>query len=136
MPPPETEKHPAAIPAGNDDLIHDIAIPRYSALGTVTPNRIVLIGVYLLLGSSVLYAFFSVIQLLTDPTTPFFLRLLTTAFYFAAAAVGILLIIKVHRRYITHKRTAAGRCPTCGYDLRGTPTHCPECGSTPQPEKT
>ena len=43
----------------------------------------------------------------------------------AAGGLAVALAINARRR----RRVAAGRCVRCGYDLRGSPDRCPECGT-------
>ena len=58
-----------------------------------------------------------------------------TCGYLPLVIGGIWLALWLYRAYARrgqHRRRrlhAAGRCIRCGYDLRGTPTHCPECGA-------
>ena len=50
--------------------------------------------------------------------------------YWLVCAISAPLPIRwLLRRRRHRRRTAAGRCPTCGYDLRATPERCPECGT-------
>jgi hypothetical protein len=41
----------------------------------------------------------------------------------------LLTLIALGRRRRTARRRSKGLCPACGYDLRASTTHCPECGS-------
>ena len=53
-------------------------------------------------------------------TVPLWLLLL-------ASAVPTVRYFWCNRR--SRRWSTAGRCPTCGYDLRATPDRCPECGT-------
>lgn len=49
---------------------------------------------------------------------------------------GILPAVALCRIVCWHRRTRAGRCRRCGYDLRATPDRCPECGLVPKASQT
>jgi hypothetical protein len=54
------------------------------------------------------------------------------AYWVPAALTGVLPALwplRRRRAALAARRRAAGRCTRCGYDLRGTPDRCPECGT-------
>lgn len=58
---------------------------------------------------------------------------LVVPFWIPAAAFALppasRLFLRFRRR--GRRRTSTTFCPTCGYDLRASPTRCPECGTIP-----
>jgi hypothetical protein len=45
------------------------------------------------------------------------------------APVGVIIAVMMVRRRAAP--LPKGICTVCGYDLRATPSRCPECGTTP-----
>lgn len=47
--------------------------------------------------------------------------------WFVMTVFATPFAIRLVRLFRSRRRNAAGLCPACGYDLRGTPGRCPEC---------
>lgn len=72
-------------------------------------------------------------QWTTNPATV--ARDLIVPAWFAMALTAVLPLIwlaRAERRSRRDARRRAGLCVTCGFDLRATPTRCPECGTIPE----
>jgi hypothetical protein len=52
-------------------------------------------------------------------------------FWTVTPVFAVLPVVRATRWLRRRRRVGAGRCPSCGYDLRATPARCPECGNTP-----
>ena len=53
--------------------------------------------------------------------------------WFAVLVLSVLPARALATRAIRRKRARRGLCRACGYDLRGTPGRCPECGTAAAP---
>jgi hypothetical protein len=49
-------------------------------------------------------------------------------FWCVAFPFALPMTFSLMRRLRRSRRLVGGLCPTCGYDLRATPSRCPECG--------
>jgi hypothetical protein len=54
---------------------------------------------------------------------------LTAPWPAVVAALGIVPVWRLRSLLRTRRQFQQGLCRACGYDLRGTPDRCPECGT-------
>jgi hypothetical protein len=57
------------------------------------------------------------------------IRRLAVPYWLLAVVLGLLPSARLFAVWRRRRRVGHGLCPTCGYDLRATPTRCPECGT-------
>ena len=64
------------------------------------------------------------------PLIPSPLRFAASAVFYGACVFALVRSIRGIRRWYGLRRLRRGCCVKCGYDLRGSPGRCPECGNT------
>lgn len=103
--------------------------------GVVVRTAGLLMGVY---GVSVVGAIVWRMLVLTIAGQPPRYRLVTllldTSYGAGWLLGGVLLMLSADRIVrFAYRGRRAGTCENCGYDLRGSPGRCPECGTTAIP---
>ncbi len=58
------------------------------------------------------------------------IRLFAVPLWSIVAPAGLVMVGLSLVSARARRRVAVGRCAACGYDLRGSPGRCPECGTT------
>jgi hypothetical protein len=84
----------------------------------------IMIGFYLIVGVPFV-GWLNVQTLLHDSSFMSFFTSFTIAVILAGSAVVMTIAYRKERRIW---RLARNLCPVCAYNLRATPSHCPECG--------
>jgi hypothetical protein len=88
-------------------------------------------------GSPAIVQWFGLDYLARDQSRPFFgnlsFRRIIVPMWLVALVTALPPLSVVVLRARRARRGALGLCPACGYDLRATPTKCPECGHVPTP---
>ena len=55
-------------------------------------------------------------------------QVIAIPYWFIVLLTAIAPVMFWRQRRSARQRRSVGHCPGCGYDLRGTPDGCPECG--------
>jgi hypothetical protein len=58
-------------------------------------------------------------------------RYVRVPYWFPATGFAMVPVARLVSMVRRRRGIAAGRCESCGYDLRATPERCPECGTIP-----
>jgi hypothetical protein len=83
----------------NQDVLHDNFVPKYSALATAAPSRLVLVGVWLLFGPMWLAGLFHLGMALLEPAE-LWVKVLSMVLGLGYVMLLSVILYKQTRRYV------------------------------------